>query len=989
MSLEYRQSGFCKFSSCFKSQSHSDRAVRHLNGWLKKNALLEAGKLVISDKKIHDDFIVPPGYAFDRTLIFRNVEFTGKATLANVRFHGNLEFYRCRLEKGLCLENVRVDGSLIAFDCTIIASEKNLSGSAIGTAINLERADVHGHLDFRYNRLVGRFTATRIQVTGAMRLAGTHIKATEDVFPDEIIQRAPMYHQERQSFTVLSKFDVLSGCWDDPALGLVNARIGGTLDLGVIWAESAQGFREHPIQAATVVCGHIDAQGIHVGGRVLLQGLFCHGFLSFQRAEIGGSIEASALEDKVATVDGESLQTLYELILEGDLNLINATVKGNVRLAGAYIGKNLDLTFCRIKNMLDARSYPLHVGGNMIMSVAKILYVEIVGGHINGRIEIVTGNFGGLSFTTGNVCTGIIQGFLGQEKNKNYETSSCFTNKLRIDAVECKTDVNLTGITSENDIKLHECKIDGNIILASFENAGVDKKWTCSQIAITGCTVAGKISLDNGEIRECLPEHKNAEGKKGTVDLSGTYAGGLRIHRNIFANPDKLLGPSQDNAFGYALTAITSPALMAIPISSMFKFSSTLNMNISELTASFVIIASILYIYSKQINKEAESAGLQHYNYAGECIRHDIQSEECKKALLHSARIIYLILLICYLFVCYLLDSKFIYLGSKLFLVPVLWLIVELFVFIYSHIIALTAPSQTGVILALSLDRKDIRKYIKTIRKYCQRRLIFNDIKQVLLFFKNKEPSSNAKPIQPQLDLSHARIRTIDFGKSTSEYPFPTMNLYKLETEHWEFNSKHFDDLDILDNITEYDSEIYVRMERLLRNRGHHERADVIHREMKRQEQSRETRGWKNAAMLLHSLTGYGTRRDKALIFMIIWFSLTTVWIFLEFPAVVGLKPETCAMPEHNWDRNKHEATDLKSIMDPNRRHRLGVAVAMALQNHVPLIDWNLPWSANYQSKGIMSFYLLIVQVVHWILWPLLLAGLIQTLIPRREPFNR
>jgi len=116
-------------------------------------------------------------------------------------------------------------------------------------------------------------------------------------------------------------------------------------------------------------------------------------------------------------------------------------------------------------------------------------------------------------------------------------------------------------------------------------------------------------------------------------------------------------------------------------------------------------------------------------------------------------------------------------------------------------------------------------------------------------------------------------------------------------------------------------------------------------------------------------------------------------WVAAEYPYVTELTPDTQAFLLETQGSSSPDivaqATLLQQQIDPelmgkNGQSPVGRGFALALRYHLPIINWD-PWPYINPKGGVMWSYTAFVSLMHWILWPLLLASLIQTLIPKRE----
>ncbi len=289
------------------------------------------------------------------------------------------------------------------------------------------------------------------------------------------------------------------------------------------------------------------------------------------------------------------------------------------------------------------------------------------------------------------------------------------------------------------------------------------------------------------------------------------------------------------------------------------------------------------------------------------------------------------------------------------------------------------------------------------------RQLAFADVLQVL----GLPIATRIAPPEPKVIVERARI-----GHWQMSEPFPDqVDLSNVSVDRWTLGSGDGDRekriLRILEHSSEFKRSTYSSMERTQRNQGNRQLADQVHRAMRRQEQWREQRRFATALMLLHSIVGYGTKRAPILAFMAVWYVFTALWFAVDHADAVTLTPET-RMSLLEITQDPEAAGVLAEALDPGCRNgggscgwtvpapdpdgthrvpatltskgwlaRLGHGFALATRYHLPIIGWD-PWP-YLAPRGEMWLYAGAVNVIHWILWPLLLASLIQTLIPQRE----
>lgn len=268
--------------------------------------------------------------------------------------------------------------------------------------------------------------------------------------------------------------------------------------------------------------------------------------------------------------------------------------------------------------------------------------------------------------------------------------------------------------------------------------------------------------------------------------------------------------------------------------------------------------------------------------------------------------------------------------------------------------------------------------------------MTFRDVMQVMTWNVIK-----AAPYQGQaasLDLDRAVVGDLEILKPIPRY----VGIANLSVQRWRIDSADdvHNTLEVLDHAAEFKADMYQKVAETLRNAGQRADAEVAHRAARRQARWRESRWSRTALSLLHGLSGYGTHRGPLLAVMGLWFVFTGTWFAAEYEHVLGLGT-SYAVDALQVDGCRIGAPDAASadcadLLEAARRPltaldtraRIARGFSVALRYHVPIVPWDMyPFAqpATYTAWAYTAF----VTAFHWVLWPLLLASLIPTLLPR------
>jgi len=264
---------------------------------------------------------------------------------------------------------------------------------------------------------------------------------------------------------------------------------------------------------------------------------------------------------------------------------------------------------------------------------------------------------------------------------------------------------------------------------------------------------------------------------------------------------------------------------------------------------------------------------------------------------------------------------------------------------------------------------------------------------ELILFSKqiSKSTTFEGTPVEEEpdkhgIDLTGVHIDHIEIFGGNEQIP-ETLKLDGLNTRLWTFDEDTDQDLDyvkILENTRPYQASNYAAFEVKSRNEGDYDSADDIRRAMKRQEQFRDERSARTFWLLLQSIIGYGTQRDKLIVFLSVWFIFTTALFYLGWhEGQFALDPDLRAQAETGSTQTVEAYRDWLYLDGFTSLESLGASAALALRYHIPLI--HLDALPEVIPVDFLRVYATFVSFAHWIILPLLLGSLLQSLIPKRE----
>ena len=136
-----------------------------------------------------------------------------------------------------------------------------------------------------------------------------------------------------------------------------------------------------------------------ISGNLGLTSICVLGNLDLQGAHISGILICIADIDRI-----QSKRTRFQVT--GNFYISFSTIEQHVVLHGADVGGNIELDAATIKGSVCAGGeIPLVVGGDLILSAAKISWIHFAAAKISGKISCVTGEFSQLKFDAGLVRT--------------------------------------------------------------------------------------------------------------------------------------------------------------------------------------------------------------------------------------------------------------------------------------------------------------------------------------------------------------------------------------------------------------------------------------------------------------------------------------------------------------------------------------------------------------------------------------------------------
>lgn len=418
-------------------------------------------------------------------LIIENCWFHHEVRLTDLTTGPTLIFNRCVFENGFVGREARLDRSLVLRGCV-------LKNGKTASAVDLDNARIGGDLILDDCLLEGQLTAARIEVEKSIRLYDCRIARSLLSIMD------PIAIEEIEN-------------WDEPL----------NFDKGLMKLNLAINFHQAHVQKdlqitgstvkdspAALIFGKIYADQINLGGNLYLFGALCHGDVSIQGAHIKGNALTSnhqptsdihfratgALLFNDTVIDGSV--SFYQTTVNGNVSLYHTTVGGNVALLGLATGGNLDLQFAKMGAFVAAyrdAKFPgsqrrsLTVGGDLRLSGANVKTVELRGADIGGDVIATTGQFGELILSMG---PEPIDG-----PNRIYYAKSCTASSIRMTAINVEGDLDISGVKvtlTENEreqerermlreggIVLTQCTIGRNLLFFMDDvQLTLERRWT-------------------------------------------------------------------------------------------------------------------------------------------------------------------------------------------------------------------------------------------------------------------------------------------------------------------------------------------------------------------------------------------------------------------------------------------------------------------------------------------------------------------------------
>lgn len=275
----------------------------------------------------------------------------------------------------------------------------------------------------------------------------------------------------------------------------------------------------------------------------------------------------------------------------------------------------------------------------------------------------------------------------------------------------------------------------------------------------------------------------------------------------------------------------------------------------------------------------------------------------------------------------------------------------------------------------------------------------------------NRLRPADVPPQEPKCSLGRARI-----GHLRIVHPIPDwVDIGNLVVDRWdlpESGTRSYQYLNLLSHAAEFATESFTALERSLRNAGDREAAEQLHRSMRRETQWRERRWAQTASMLVLSLSGFGTKRARLIGVMTLWLLATAFWFAADYERSVGIGlaqqaefmqvPDDECMPAAGALPDAGPAGPARAspaacpesaraklfgaiLAAPDAPlDRIGHGLAMALRYHVPILAWDIRPFIFPRGAG-MWVYVSIVEAIHWILWPILIASLVPAILPRKD----
>ncbi|MBL7940901.1 MAG: hypothetical protein JNL43_16195 [Flavobacteriales bacterium] len=348
-----------------------------------------------------------------------------------------IEFIDCRFEQGFSGRDADIGSTLTFVHCTFLADDRYALPDAPALhALNLANLRLDGDLVLYDCSIYGGVFAPAMEIKGAFALQGCTI--AHSPLPVRLPYKwidviEPLYLWEGEYHLHLPGADCIVRS-NISVVQLDGSHIGGNLMLTfagnvlhpqALAIEFLHSEAEFETLRANLVAGHVSASGLKVSGAAEFYGLVCGGSMDLSASSFEGNVDFGGIRSSLPGMrkqgahcrilgglglnhcDIRGRLSLANLDVEGVLDLFGVDVRGYVNLSEARIRQDIDLREAQIGGTIFAERTEvswngrdvLFVGDRLIVDGSKMGDLKLEAPVIRGSFRALTGSFGSIKFT--------------------------------------------------------------------------------------------------------------------------------------------------------------------------------------------------------------------------------------------------------------------------------------------------------------------------------------------------------------------------------------------------------------------------------------------------------------------------------------------------------------------------------------------------------------------------------------------------------------
>lgn len=430
---------------------------------LRKNGVLtaaQATKFLEKDHRLEkfclrERFYINESKALIKPITIKDCLFLEDVCFLSEEHTSHFEFINCVFRKNVLADSVHLRCKLTFTDCQFNGEMKGDS------SVNMHNIRTESDLIFRKCAFFGNALLTNMDIYGDVLIAGCTFSTATDIIhqlrfskPEDLIEK-----QGKVPHTSAN-------------LNLSQSSINGSLKI----------ISEHHADGSFLGCfigGRLEATGLEVNGETQLYQCFINesadfSFSHFKRpvrfvqwwtSSVGYLIPAV----QVKILGRVSFQNCH---IEGSLQLCHLETTSGVDLYGMFVDqyvdifglkcKNLDLKFSEIRggvyayrndfSMPDRPSLEVHE--NLELSASEINVIRFEAIDVRGEILAKTGIFNTVQ---------IFMGWGPEGNSSKLVPRNSEVKRITFKSVSIKGDLDFSGIGVEEGIGIYNCEIDGNL----------------------------------------------------------------------------------------------------------------------------------------------------------------------------------------------------------------------------------------------------------------------------------------------------------------------------------------------------------------------------------------------------------------------------------------------------------------------------------------------------------------------------------------------